>query len=94
MIKLKSLDVSPLQDIDLNYASQTSILPYKSDNLLACTIYYNFDLLSIIRYTGSNYTADLQDKDDIVDILTFAGCNESLVNDIKRITSVGLSSLS
>ena len=43
---------------------------------------------------GYNYTAAYQDVEDIVDTLKSAGCNESLVNDIKRITSVGLSSLS
>ena len=56
---------------------------------LACDIHYKFDLLSVIRYTGGNYTAVHQDVEDIIDTLTSAGCDELLVNEIKRIMSVG-----
>ena len=89
MVKFKSLDFSPLQVIDLNYASQTSVPTDKADMFLACDIHYKFDLLSIIKYTGGNYTAAHQDVDDIVATITSDGCNKSLVNKIKRIMSVG-----
>ena len=80
MVKFKSLDFSPLQVIDLNYASQTSVPTDKADMFLACDIHYKFDLLSIIKYTGGNYTAAHQDVDDIVATITSDGCNKSLVN--------------
>ena len=75
MVKFKSLDFSPLQDIDPNYASQISVPADKSYMFLACAIHYNFDIPSIIRYMGDNYTAVHQDVDDIVDTLTLAGYN-------------------
>ena len=76
MIKFKSLDYLPLHDVDLKYASQTSVPADKSDMFLLCVIHYNFDLPSVIRYTYSSYTAAQQDVDDIVATLTSANFNE------------------
>ena len=55
---------------------------------LACAIHYNFDLPPVIRYTGVNYIPIHQDVYEIVTTLTSACCNEYLVNEINRITSV------
>ena len=88
MVKFKSLDFSPLQDVNLSYVSQTSIPTDKTDIFLACDIHYNFNLPSIIRYIGGNYTTAHQDIEDIVDTLPSAGYNELLVNEIKRIMLV------
>ena len=91
MVTFKSLDFSPLQDIDLNYASQASIPANKSDMFLVFVIHYNFDLPSVIRYMGENYTAASQDVEDIAGTLTSAGFDESVVNKIKRIVVIGRS---
>ena len=61
MIKFKSLDFSPPQDIDLNYVSQTSVPADKSDMFLECAINYKLDLPSVIRYMGDNSTSAHQD---------------------------------
>ena len=89
MVEFKSLDFSRLQDIDLNYASQASIPEDKSDMFLVCAVYYIFDLPSVIRYTGVNYTATHQDVEYIVDTLTSVSFDELLVNEIKRLMPVG-----
>ena len=55
---------------------------------LACAIHYNFDLPSVIRYTGGNYAAAHQDVEDILDTLISAGCDKSLVNEIRGIIPI------
>ena len=44
MVKLIYLDVSPLQGIDISYASQIAVPPINTDMYFACAIYYNLDL--------------------------------------------------
>ena len=54
-------------------------------------IHYNFELISVIRYIESNYTAAHQDVHDIFVTLTSTGCNKLLVRKIKIIAWVGCS---
>ena len=56
---------------------------------LACAMFYNLDLASVIRYTGGNYTAAHQDVDAITSRLTSANCDAPLVAEIRRILNVG-----
>lgn len=56
MYKYKDIDSSPLQQPDLNYTAQTSIPQHIVDMCTACAIHYDFDLSSIVRFTGGNYT--------------------------------------
>ena len=54
--RLKDIGFSPLQEVDLDCAKQTSIPQHRFDMFTTCAIHYNFDLSSVIRYTGGNYT--------------------------------------
>ena len=89
MVSLRNLDFSPLQEIDKDYINQSSVPSKKTDMFLACALFYNLDLASVIRYTGGNYTAAHQDVDAITSQLTSAQCDPSLVAEIRRILTVG-----
>ena len=89
MVTLQDLDFSPLQETDTTYASQQVVPQHKSDMFLACAIHYNFDLPSVIRYTGGNYTAAHQDVEAIVSTLTSAGCDQQLMDEVQRIMTIG-----
>ena len=75
MENFKSLDFSTQQNIDLNYASETSVPPDKSDMFLACAISYNFDLPYVMRYTGGNYIVSHQNVEDIVGTFESVDCS-------------------
>ena len=90
MIKLKDLVFLHLQDIYLDYAKQTSIPQHRVDMFTACAIHYNFDLSSIIRFTGGNYTnAHLQVESTLATLSTRHGCDQRLMDEFKRIVTVG-----
>ena len=61
----------------------------KGDIFLECSIHYNFDLPSVIKYTGGNYTSVHQDVDAIVNTLTSAGCHQEIISKVQRIMSIG-----
>ena len=88
MVTLHNLDFSSLQDIDTNYASQQTVPQFKSDMFLVYTIYYNFDLPSIIIYTGRNYTAAHQDIESSVSTLTSAECDQQLMDEVQSIMTI------
>ena len=89
LVKLRALDFSPLQQIDPNYKSYSSIPSTKVEMFLACAIFYNFDLASVIRFTGGNYTASHLDVDSILHTLDHVGLPTDIFNHIKRSLTIG-----
>jgi len=89
MTRLRDLDFSPLQKVDLDYAKQTSIPQHRVDMFTACAIHYNFDLSSVIRFTGGNYTNAHLKVESIIETLSAAGCDQQLMDELKRIITVG-----
>ena len=87
--KFESLEFSPLQNIYISYASQTSVPSDKVDIFMVCAILYKLDLPSIIIYTGSNCTSSHQYIDAIIATLTLFGYDDVLVRKIKITMSVG-----
>ena len=73
LVLLRNLDFSPLQVVDKDYRSHQSIPEDKVQMFLACAIFYNFDLASVIRYTGGNYTAYHLDVNSILSTLKNVG---------------------
>ena len=89
MVKFKDLDFSPLQTPDLDYLTQTSIPQDRVDMFTACAIHYDFDLSSVIRFTGGNYTNAHLKAESILAQLAAAGCDPNLMNELKRVISEG-----
>ena len=56
---------------------------------LACAMFYNFDLASVIRYTGGNYTASHLDVDSILSTLQDVGLPNDIFQHIKRSLTIG-----
>ena len=69
MSQLKSVDFSPLCHYDAKYNLQQSIPAHKVGLFLACAIHYNFNVSTIIRYIGGNFTAAHRDIDSAVECL-------------------------
>lgn len=89
MVRLRHTDFSDLRIVDTEYATRTSIPDVRVKQFLTCAIYYNFDLASVIRYTGGNYTASHLDVDNIVDKLRNLGFDETVLGDLHRSLTVG-----
>ena len=89
MVKFQDLDFSPLQQPDLDYLTQTSIPQDRVGMLTACAIHYEFDLSSVIRFTGGNYTNAHLKAESILAQLADAGCDLDLMNEPKRVISEG-----
>ena len=49
----------------------------------ACAIHYDFDLSSLIRYTGGNYTNAHLKVESILAKLAAAGCDQKLMDELK-----------
>ena len=56
---------------------------------LACAMFYNFDLASVIRYTGGNYTASHLDVDSVLHTLKNVGLPDDIFQHIKRSLTIG-----
>ena len=89
LVELKSVDFLPLQEVDTNYKSYTSIPSDKVKMFLACALFYNFDLASVIRFTGGNYTASHLDVDAILHKLREIGLQDDIYQHIKRALTIG-----
>ena len=80
---------SPLQKRDLDYKSHTSIPQCRVDMFTACAIHYDFDLSSVIRFTGENYINAHLKVESILAQLAAAGCDKKLMDELKRVISEG-----
>ena len=56
---------------------------------LACVLFYNFDLASVIRFTGGNYTASHLDVDAILHKLKEIGLQYDIFQHIMRALTIG-----
>ena len=54
-----------------------------------CAIHYNFDLSSVIRFTGGNYTNAHLNAESIINTLSSAGCDQKLMDELKIIPTAG-----
>ena len=52
-------------------------------------IHYNFDLSSVIRFIGGNYTNANLKVEYILGTLSETGCDHKLMDELKRIITVG-----
>ena len=89
MVQLRDVDFTPLQEVDTKYNSYTSIPSDKVQMFLACAIFYNFDLASVIRFTGGNYTASHLDVDSILHKLQDIGLDNDIYMHIQRSLTIG-----
>lgn len=58
-------------------------------DILACAIYYDFDISIIIRYVRGNYTAEYRKPQKIIDLLNKAKCPNKIVSDLEKILTFG-----
>lgn len=83
----------PFQNLckpDLHYKSHKSIPQDRVDWFTACAFFYNFDMPSVIRFVGGNYTASYRDVSTIIQQLKECGnCDDHLLQEIQRVFTVG-----
>lgn len=84
LVTVRNLDFSTLQQICTSYQTQEKIPQNKVTSFLACALHYNFDLASVIRYTGGNYTSSHTDIKAIISKLKSIGLDPEIIKHLHR----------
>eukprot|EP00804_Cyclotella_cryptica_P019196 CCRYP_006111-RA/>CCRYP_006111-RA protein AED:0.13 eAED:0.35 QI:0/0/0/1/0/0/2/0/649 len=64
--RLKTLDITPLQEYNEEWAAQTSIPFNRKMRFLACLLHYNGRVGDVMRFAGNNYTGEFRNLRDRV----------------------------
>jgi hypothetical protein len=78
-----------LKDSDPDWATQTTITTERRKAMMACLFHYNLDVSLLMRYLGSDYTAEYRDIETTVEILLDHGVPRELVHHYIRVMTVG-----
>ena len=73
--QIKGSRFLPLQNIDSYFIGKTSIPQHRVDIFTACAIHYNFNLSSVIRFIGGNYTNAHHQVESTLAALSNTSCN-------------------
>ena len=89
LVDLQFLDFSPLRVAAASLQELPSLSGSQVKMFLACALHYNFDMASVIRYIGGNYTAAHTDIDAIVDKLQSINFDNEIIQHIYRSRTIG-----
>ena len=66
MTRYAHVDFRPLQDYDLDYASQKEVSQDRIDMFMACLFHFDLSVANVMRFVGKNYTAGYRDVEAAV----------------------------
>ena len=85
----KKIDFSDIRNPIENYADQKEIDTNRVKKFLAALIHYKFDVSTVIRYLGGNYTGEYRNVEQTIKILQESKCDDKLVAELKNLLTVG-----
>ena len=72
-----------------NCADQKHINTSIIKKMLAATLQYSLDILTVIIFLRGTYTGEYMDTKKTIKVLTESKCNEQVVKDLKRLLKGG-----